>query len=71
MEAISELPAKEHSQSSSISVFSAYFLYYLDRLIKNPKNTIALKFLTHNISGIVGVTYARSHYDVTDLNKKS
>ena len=66
--AISELPAKEHSQSSPTSIFSAYFLYYL---IKNPKTTIALKFLTHNISGIVGVTYARSHYDVTDLNKKS
>ena len=52
VEAISELPAKEHSQSSPTSILSAYFLYYL---IKNPKTTIALKFLTHNISGIGGV----------------
>ena len=34
-------------------LFSAYFfLYYLN---KNPQTTIALLFLTHNISGIGGV----------------
>ena len=33
-------------------IFSPYFLQYL---IKNPKTTIVLTFLTHDISGIVGM----------------
>ena len=46
----------ETAPTICFSYFQHIFLYYL---INNPKTTIALTFLTHNISGIGGVKYHR------------
>jgi hypothetical protein len=35
--------------------FQTFSIFFLDYFIKNPKATIALPFLTHNISAIGGV----------------
>ena len=40
-------------------IFSAFFLNYL---IKNPETTIAITFLTHNVSVIGGVRSSKNDH---------
>ena len=41
--------------NGSHDFFQTFSIYFFNYFIKNPQNTIALPFLTHNISAIGGV----------------
>ena len=66
--AVWELPAHFHPSLAGLAVlfsrqlpncshdfFQTFSIYFFNYLIKNPQITIALPFLTHNISAIGGV----------------
>jgi hypothetical protein len=42
--------------NGSHDFFQTFSIFFLDYFIKNPQTTIAIPFLTHNISAIGGVT---------------
>ena len=44
-----------NSQTAPTNFFQTFSIYFKDDFIKNPQTTIALPFLTHNISAIGGV----------------
>ena len=46
--------------NGSHDFFQTFSIYFLNHFIKNPQTTIALLFLTHNISAIGGVSKAHS-----------
>jgi hypothetical protein len=43
--------------NGSQDFFQTFSIYFFNYFIKNPQTTIALPFLTHNISAIGGVVY--------------
>ena len=43
-------------QTAPMIFFQIFRINFFNHLIKNPQTTIALTFLTHNISGVGGVT---------------
>ena len=46
--------------NGSHDFFQTFSIFFLDYFIKNPQTTIALPFLTHNMSAIGGVNNAKN-----------